>query len=57
MDSLARLSMEKGELYEVFINDPWETGWTKQVFTNRKDLSDMMLDIRPVFMFGGFPIN
>ena len=57
MDRLAGLSAEKGEIYEVFLNDPWEAGFMKQVFTNRKDPSDMMLDIRPVFTFGGFPID
>lgn len=57
MARLSGLSAEKGEIYEVFLNDPWETGFTKQVFTNRKDLSDMMLDIQPVFTFGGFPIT
>lgn len=57
MDRLAGLSEEKWELYEVFINDPWETGWSKQVFTNRKELGDVMLDIQPVFTFGGVPIS
>ena len=55
MDSLASLSAEKGELYEVFINDPWETGWTKQVFTNREK-TELLLDIQPVITFLGFPI-
>lgn len=57
MDRLAGLSAEKGELYEVFINDPWETGWTKQVFTNREKTDELLLGIQPMFTFGGFAIT
>ena len=51
------LHADKGQLYELVSLEPWETGWTKQVFTNRRDPPDMMLDIRPVFTFGGVPIT
>ena len=57
LDYLTMLHEDKAELYELVVLDPLGTGWTKKVFTNRDETDERVLDIQPVFTFGGVPIS
>lgn len=57
LGQLSMLHEDKAEFYELVALEPRETGWTRQVFTNRRKDGERLLDIQPVFTFGGFPIT